>query len=52
MRRTVGAIGYVELSFALSQSLACGRVQNREGKFDLPTFATDLSKQARPNGLR
>jgi phosphate ABC transporter phosphate-binding protein len=35
--RRVGAIGYVELSFALANNLRVGRVQNRESWFVAPT---------------
>lgn len=37
--RMVGAIGYVELSFALANNLRVGRVQNRESRFVAPTPA-------------
>jgi phosphate ABC transporter phosphate-binding protein len=37
--RTVGAIGYVELSFALAQNLPVARVENREAEYVPPTLA-------------
>jgi phosphate transport system substrate-binding protein len=37
--RTAGAIGYLELSFALANNLRVGRVQNREARFVPPTPA-------------
>lgn len=38
--QTEGAIGYVELSYAIEQKLAVGWVQNRAGKFIQPCIAT------------
>jgi len=38
VRKTTGSIGYVELSFALSKSLAYGQVQNSKNKFINPTL--------------
>jgi phosphate transport system substrate-binding protein len=36
--RTVGAIGYVELSYAMENNLRYGQVKNREGKFVQPSL--------------
>jgi phosphate transport system substrate-binding protein len=36
--RTVGSLGYLELSYALENNLALGQVKNREGKFITPTL--------------
>ena len=36
--RTVGAIGYVELNYALASGLAFGQVKNRSGAFVEPTI--------------
>jgi phosphate ABC transporter phosphate-binding protein len=36
--RTVGSLGYLELSYALENSLSFGQVKNREGKFIPPTL--------------
>jgi phosphate ABC transporter phosphate-binding protein len=36
--RTVGSLGYVELSYALENNLSFGQVKNREGKFITPTL--------------
>jgi phosphate ABC transporter phosphate-binding protein len=36
--RTVGSIGYLELSYALENNLQFGQVKNREGKFITPTL--------------
>ena len=38
--QTEGSIGYVELSYALAQSLPYGLVQNQAGKFIQPCIAT------------
>ncbi|RIK11470.1 MAG: phosphate ABC transporter substrate-binding protein PstS [Acidobacteria bacterium] len=38
--QTEGAIGYVELSFAIEQRLSVGWVKNRAGKFVQPCIAT------------
>jgi phosphate ABC transporter phosphate-binding protein len=38
VRQIPGAIGYVELNFALAKSLAYGRVENSEGEFINPTL--------------
>ena len=37
--RTVGAIGYLEQSFALANNLRVGKIKNKEGKFVSPTPA-------------
>jgi eukaryotic-like serine/threonine-protein kinase len=36
--RNVGALGYLELSYALENNLHFGQVKNREGKFITPTL--------------
>src|SRR5262249_44614992 len=36
--RNVGALGYLELTYALENNLQCGRVKNREGKFIAPSL--------------
>jgi phosphate ABC transporter phosphate-binding protein len=36
--RTVGALGYVELSYALENNLSVGRVKNRAGNFIAPSL--------------
>jgi phosphate transport system substrate-binding protein len=38
--RTVGAIGFVELSFALTNNLAVGEVKNRDGRYVRPSPAS------------
>jgi len=38
VRRTVGALGYVELCYALEMNLKYGQVKNREGKYVTPTL--------------
>ena len=37
VRRTPGAVGYVELAYAVTQKMAYGSVKNRAGKFIEPT---------------
>lgn len=37
VRRTVGAIGYVELAYAIENKLPYGAVKNRAGKFIMPS---------------
>ena len=37
--RTIGAIGYLEQSFALANNLRVGRIKNKDGKFVAPTPA-------------
>jgi phosphate transport system substrate-binding protein len=36
--RTVGSLGYLELSYALENNLSFGQVKNREGKFITPAL--------------
>src|SRR5262249_6399477 len=36
--RTVGSLGYLELTYALENNLPFGQVKNREGKFITPTL--------------
>jgi phosphate ABC transporter phosphate-binding protein len=38
--RTVGSLGYLELSYALENNLPFGQVKNRAGKFITPTLAS------------
>jgi phosphate transport system substrate-binding protein len=40
VRRTPGAVGYVELAYAITQKMAYGNVRNRAGKFIEPTVAS------------
>ena len=40
VKRTPGAIGYVELAYAIGQKMAYGNVRNRAGKFVEPTVAS------------
>jgi phosphate transport system substrate-binding protein len=40
LRRRVGSIGYVELAYALANSIPFARLQNRDGAFQFPTTAT------------
>jgi phosphate transport system substrate-binding protein len=40
VRRSSGAIGYVELIYALQNDMTYGQVQNREGKFIKPSTAS------------
>src|SRR5262245_34681213 len=55
--RKVGAIGYVELSFALEQNLKIGQVKNQAGKYVEPTLesvtaAANASLRTIPPDLR
>ncbi|HEV2354355.1 MAG TPA: phosphate ABC transporter substrate-binding protein PstS [Puia sp.] len=40
IKQTPGAIGYVELSYAIQNKMAYARVQNKAGKFITPTIAS------------
>ncbi len=40
VRQTPGAVGYVELGYALINKMAVGHVQNRAGNFIAPTIAS------------
>ncbi len=40
VRRTPGAVGYVELAYAINQKMPYGNVKNRAGKFIEPTVAS------------
>ena len=40
IKRTPGAIGYVELAYAIAQKMPYGNVRNRAGKFIEPTVAS------------
>jgi len=55
--RTVGAIGYLEQSFAVANNLPVGQIKNRDGKFVAPTpaaitAAADGKLGTIPNDLR
>ncbi len=56
--RTNGAIGYNELSYAVTNGLRYGRIKNKEGRFPSPTFesvtasAAGVLKDDFPNDLR
>jgi phosphate transport system substrate-binding protein len=55
--RTTGAIGYVELTYALSENLPAGHVKNRDGVFVAPTLesvtaAAAAALQTIPDDLR
>jgi phosphate ABC transporter phosphate-binding protein len=55
--KKIGAIGYVELSFAIERNLKVGRVKNQEGKYVEPTFesvtaAANASLRTIPADLR
>ncbi len=55
--RKVGAIGYVELTYALENNLKVGLIKNREGKFVAPTLenvtaAAESSLHTIPDDLR
>ncbi len=50
--RTVGAIGYVELTFALSSGLPVGLVQNRQGVFVVATPASVAAAATAANQFR
>lgn len=50
VRNTVGAVGYVELAYALQTHMAYGLVHNRAGKFVAPSPATIMAAAAsKPN---
>ncbi len=40
VKRTVGAVGYVELAYAINSKMPYGNVKNRAGKFIEPTVAS------------
>ncbi len=40
IRQTHGAIGYIELAFAMQNKLAFGKIRNRSGQFITPTIAS------------
>ncbi len=40
VKQTPGAIGYVELAYALQNKMAFGNIQNKAGKFITPTLAS------------
>jgi phosphate ABC transporter phosphate-binding protein len=40
LSRTIGSLGYLELSFALENNLSFGQVKNRAGKFITPSLAS------------
>jgi phosphate transport system substrate-binding protein len=46
VRQTPGAIGYVELGYALLNKMAVGAVQNRAGNFVTPTIETTTAAAA------
>ena len=55
--RNIGAIGYVELSYAIENSLPVGIVKNKEGKYLAPTLESVTAAAAGslgkiPNDLR
>src|SRR5262249_52134654 len=55
--RTVGSIGYVEMTYALENNLSFGKVKNSEGKFIQPslesvTAAATASRHNIPDDLR
>jgi phosphate ABC transporter phosphate-binding protein len=57
VNRTSGAIGYVELSYALTNGLPCGQVKNAAGAFVAPsiagvTAAAGASAHAIPDDMR
>jgi phosphate transport system substrate-binding protein len=46
VKRTDGALGYFELSFALANRLRCGKIKNRAGEFVEPSLASTTAAAA------